>query len=124
MANTQRSRVSPQVLQADIEAFMALTAIPGYAPANPDFAFSSIAKLHENLQALLATEFHAQNTLAAARDAAQAAQWQFHDAILGVKNQVKAQYGENSDQLAALGLKKKSDRKAPTKSGKAAATED
>ena len=123
MANTQRSRVSPQVLQADIEAFMALTAIPGYAPANPDFAFSSIAKLHENLQALLATEFHAQNTLAAARDALLTAQRDFHEIILGAKNEARALFGPDSDQVASLGLKKKSERSKPKRVVKGVAEE-
>jgi hypothetical protein len=38
-----------------------------------------------------------------------------------VKDQVIAQYGPDSDQVVALGLKKKSDRKAPTRAGKPAA---
>jgi hypothetical protein len=46
-------------------------------------------------------------------------QWEFHDAILGVKNQVKAQYGADSDEVAALGLKKKSERRPPTRATKA-----
>jgi hypothetical protein len=33
--------------------------------------------------------------------------------MLGVKEQVIAQFGKNSDQLQALGLKKKSEYKAP-----------
>ena len=41
--------------------------------------------------------------------------------FLGVKDQVIAQYGPDSDQVAALGLKKKSNRKAPTRAGKPAA---
>jgi len=32
-----------------------------------------------------------------------------------VKTQVRAQYGEDSNELAALGLKKKSEKKSPTR---------
>ena len=41
--------------------------------------------------------------------------------MLGVKEQVIAQYGKNSDQVQALGLKKKSEYKAPKPKKKAAA---
>jgi len=51
----------------------------------------------------------------AARDAATAAEWDFHNTMLAVKEQVIAQFGKNSDQVQALGLKKKSEYKAPTR---------
>jgi hypothetical protein len=57
----------------------------------------------------------AQTALAAARDAAVATEWDFHNTILGVKNQVVAQFGESSDELLALGLKKKTERKPPVR---------
>ncbi len=60
-----------------------------------------------------ATEAQKQNEADAARDAATAAEWAFHNVILEGKNQVKAQYGENSDQYAGLGLTKKTERKSP-----------
>jgi hypothetical protein len=66
-------------------------------------------------------EIHAQNVAAAARDALVALQWNFHDLILGVKSQVKALYGPDSDEVAALGLKKKSERKARPRANRAAA---
>jgi len=34
---------------------------------------------------------------------------------LGVKTQVKAQFGDSSNELQALGLKKKSEHKSPSK---------
>lgn len=124
MASTKLTRIPTPVLQADNEAYVALKAIPDYQSVNPDYSLVTVARLHENVQATLEAELHAQNTLAAARDAALAAQRAFHEAILGVKNQVKALYGVDSDQLAALGLKKKSDRKAPAKGSKATAMQD
>jgi hypothetical protein len=51
----------------------------------------------------------------AKRAAANAAEWEFHNAILGAKTQVTAQFGDDSDELAALGLKKKSEYKSPTR---------
>jgi hypothetical protein len=59
-------------------------------------------------------ELAAQVALETARDAAAAAEWEFHNIMLGVKTQVMAQFGDSSDQVQALGLKKKSERKMPT----------
>ena len=43
-----------------------------------------------------------------------------HDVILGVKNEARALYGPSSDQVAALGLKKKSEQSKRTRVKKAA----
>ena len=51
---------------------------------------------------------------------AAAAEWEFHNAMLGVKEQAIAQYGKNSDQLQALDLKKKSEYKSPARKKAAA----
>jgi hypothetical protein len=58
-------------------------------------------------------EFAIQNALATARDSSTAAEWEFHNFMLAVKEQIIAQFGKNSDQLQALGLKKKSEYKKP-----------
>jgi hypothetical protein len=52
-------------------------------------------------------------SLRAARDALVARQWEFHNTILGTKDQVMAQFGPNSDEVQAVKLKKKSEYKAP-----------
>jgi hypothetical protein len=92
LAKNENVRIQTQVLEADEDAFLALKTIAGYQPANPAYAVN------------------AQNALAAARDAAVAVGWDFHNAMLGVKTQV-----------ASLGLKKKSERKAPARSSKVTA---
>ena len=48
----------------------------------------------------------------AARDDEVAAQWEFHNYMLGAKNQVKAQFGDSSNEIQSLGLKKKSEYKS------------
>lgn len=119
MATVLNTRIPPQTLQADIEAFVGLKAIPSYTPVNQAYSFDAVSQLHDALRKAQETEIHAQNALAAARDALSAIEREFHDAILGVKSQVKAQFGPDSDQVAVLGLKKKSDRRrTPTRAGK------
>jgi hypothetical protein len=39
--------------------------------------------------------------------------WDFHYAVLEAKSQVKAQFGADSNELQAVGLKKKSEYKSP-----------
>jgi hypothetical protein len=43
-----------------------------------------------------------------------AAEWAFHNAILGVKEQVRAQFGPDSNEVQALGLVKKSEKARPS----------
>ncbi len=50
----------------------------------------------------------------AAVDAARLAKWEFHNAVLAMKEVVRGQYGSDSDQAQAIGLKKKSNCKRPT----------
>ena len=112
MSSTQKSRMSSQQLQADIDAYLALKAINGYTPYDASYSLQAAATLHDQLRVAQEAELHAQNTLAATRDALIAPQWEFHNLILGVKNQAKALFGANSDEVAARGLEKKSERRS------------
>ena len=60
---------------------------------------------------------------AAARDNACAAEWAFHELLLVVKDQVRAQFGPSSNEWQSLGQKKKSEirRQASGKTTKPAA---
>jgi hypothetical protein len=51
--------------------------------------------------------------LATARDNAVTAEREFHNLMLGAKDQVTAQFGRDSNEVQALGLKKASERKPP-----------
>ncbi len=44
---------------------------------------------------------------------------EFHELVLGAKRQVIAQYGDDSDEITSLGMKKKSERRygRPRKAG-------
>ena len=120
MAKNQTVRVRPTVLQEDLDALTALQAIANYTPANTAYAKTALAAKLTAMKTAQDAEVNAQNALDAARDTANAAEWDFHNALLGAKDQVLAQYGKDSDQIQALGLKKKSERKAPVRKAKAA----
>ena len=118
MARNLNIRIQAQVLQADEDAFLALKVIADYKPANPAYNVEALAMKYQAMRAAEEAELHAQHALSAARDAAVIAQWEYHDLILGVKDQIVAQYGPDSDQLASLGLKKKSERRPPARLSK------
>jgi hypothetical protein len=115
MPKDQNKRITPPVLEADRNSFAALQGIGGYAPANPAYALAKIVAAREALQSAQAAEAQAAAALASARDNAVAAEWEFHNLILGAKDQVVAQFGRDSNEVQALGLKKASERKAPVR---------
>jgi hypothetical protein len=49
-----------------------------------------------------------------------AAEWALHNAVLGARTQVRAQYGDDSNELQAVGHKKRSDRKRPSRPARTA----
>lgn len=112
MANQTR-RMKPELIATDEDGFAALQAMTGYAPVNQAYAVASIASAHTALQSAWTAEAQAEAALAAARDNSVAAEWEFHNLILGAKDQVIAQFGRNSNEVQALKLKKASERKAP-----------
>lgn len=113
MTSNAITRIPPQQLEADIEAYLALKGLDAYTPHNPRHTLGAVGEALDHLRSLDEAVIHAQNGVAAARDAQQAGQRDFHALILGVKDEVRVLYGSDSDQLAALGLKKKSERKRP-----------
>ena len=119
MAKNQNVRLKPAQLQADMDANTAIDNLPAYTPANSAYTQAAVQAILNAMQSAQQAEVSLQNALATARDAAAAAEWNFHNAILGVKEQVIAQYGKSSDQVQALGLKKKTEYKAPKRKSKA-----
>jgi hypothetical protein len=113
MAKDKTRPVRPAQLAEDRDAFDALQAIENYAPANQAYTVASIQTLHDRIDEAQREATQAEAEAAARRAALKAAQWDFHDAMLGVKDQVTALFGPNSDELAALGMKKKSEYKSP-----------
>lgn len=88
-----------------------MQSMPDYTPANVSYSSAELIETYQAIEAALAAEINALNALKAARDAARKAEWNFHNAILGAKDQVIAQYGPDSNQVQAMGLKKKSERR-------------
>jgi len=111
MAKRGNKRLPKGVLQEDLYAYAALQAIANYNPANEDFSLANVTTVKTSMDGKQTTEVQQQAAADAARDGAVDVEWNFHDKILGSKDQVKAQFGPDSNEYQSLGLKKKSEYK-------------
>jgi DNA-binding NarL/FixJ family response regulator len=114
-------RLSPQTINQDVTSLHGLQTINTYNTTRAD---ASEANLQLTYQAMLTQQQTENEKLAlyrAAADAARLAEWEFHNAVLAMKEVVRGQYGSDSDQAQSVGLKKKSDRKRPTRKKSVAA---
>ncbi|MBD2411662.1 hypothetical protein H6H01_13090 [Nostoc calcicola FACHB-3891] len=112
--NTTR-RLRPQLISEDVSSWYGLQTVSTYETNRTD---ASGAKLQQAYQVMLAqqqAETEKQALYRAAADAARLAEWEFHNAVLAMKEVVRGQYGLDSDQAQAVGLKKKSDYKRPNR---------
>src|SRR4051794_28167452 len=105
MVNRLR-RFSPSEIAEDEETFAALKAITNYAPANPAYTLAAIVQAYEELQAARTAEVQADAAAKAASDNVVQKQTDFHELIIGTRDQVTAQFGRNSDQAQSIGRKK------------------
>lgn len=118
MARNQHRRLKPAIFQADENSFAALQAMQGYSPANPKYAVEALRAARDEVDQLRRAESEAFAASAVARTRAIAKEWEFHNLMLGAKEQVVAQFGLDSDELEALGRKKKSAYKPPGRKGR------
>jgi hypothetical protein len=114
----ETNRIKPGLIEADEASFAALKAIANYAPANPAYSVEAIEQAHKELQEARTAEAQAEAARNATRDTAAAKEWNFHNLVLGSKDQVVAQFGRNSNQVQSVGRKKSSEYKAPTRKSK------
>ena len=114
MAKDQTKRLQPSILKADKDAVAAIATLsPAYAPANTAYSLANLQTAQTSMTTAQATEVQKEADAMAARDTANTKEWAFHNAVLEAKRQVQAQYGSDSDQVQAIGLKKKSEYKKP-----------
>ncbi|MBG1264080.1 hypothetical protein [Nostoc commune] len=114
-------RLRPQLISEDVTSWHGLQTISTYNTTRAD---ADAAKLQQAYQAMLSSQQAETEKLTlyrAAADAARLAEWEFHNAVLAMKEVVRGQYGSDSDQAQAVGLKKKSERKRSSRKKSVAA---
>lgn len=115
LAQRSNTRLAPATLEADRDTLLALQGLTDYQPRNPAFSVATLTGLETTLTRSEQEELRLRIAYEAARDRVQKAAQAFHDATLGAKTEVIAQYGADSDEVQAIGLKRKSDRRRPTR---------
>jgi hypothetical protein len=110
-----QNRVPAATLQADKDTLSALEALTDYAPRNAKYTVSTATAARDRNDAARSRVIRAKAELAAALDEDRDSGIAFHDIITEAKDEVKVQYGANSDQYASLGRKKKNERKRPAR---------
>ena len=114
MATKDQSKsLDPKILSSDEQVLTALTQIPTYTAVNPVASLDNLTTLHANWIKCREAKAIAEAALLTANDNHSSAGWAFHNAILLVKAQVRAQFGSDSVELQSLGLKRTSERKRP-----------
>jgi len=107
-------RLTPPLLEGARQVAAAIQTLPDFT-GDANHSPKAMQALAAQVEAKRAAEVQAQNALDAARDDAAATEQDFYNRSLRVKELVVGQYGSDSNEAATVGLKKKSERKAPSR---------
>lgn len=122
MAQDQTKPLPAATLAEDEASFNALQQIPGYDPASSDISLAALTALHNEKDTAQVREDQLKASHATAHDERVRLQWEFHNHILRVKDQISAQYGKDSNEAQEVGRKKTTEYKRrsrkPAKPGK------
>jgi hypothetical protein len=113
-ANTNR-RLTPALLNQDVDSYNGLKTIDGYSTKRANATPEALQQAYQTMLAQQQAETEKLAMYRAASDAARLAEWEFHNAVLAMKEVVKGQFGSDSNEAQSVGLKKKSDRKRPVR---------
>ena len=115
-------RLTQNLLQQDIDSLNGLKAIPNYTTPRTQASLETLQQTYQTMLAQQQLETEKLALYRAATDAARLAEWEFHNSVLAMKEVVRGQYGSDSNEAQAIGLKKKSDRKRPVRQKVAASS--
>lgn len=112
IVDTSRRLPSRYILQ-DIESFEGAGAVPSYPTARPEATLEFLQAARQTMQAVQQQETELLTKAKAATDKARQAEWEFHNAVMAMKEAVRGHFGSDSDEAQAVGYKKKSEHKRP-----------
>lgn len=111
MRQIKNAKLPQAVLREDREIVAALETIGAYKGTLPELTFPEIKKMLNQLATAQADRVQAETKFQTVNDDTTGKEIEFHNLILRVKKQVVAQFGEDSNEAQAVGLKKSSERK-------------
>lgn len=106
-------RLPAKTISADVDSYNGLGTISNYIPTRSEATPTELKNAYETMLVKQQKETEANVLLKAAADAARQAEWDFHNAVLAMKESVRGQFGPDSDATQAIGYKKKSEYKRP-----------
>jgi len=124
MSDSRTRRLTPAKRQNDLDVLSSIADLKVYTPANALYTLALLNTSKDAMDKAQKAELKASNELDAARDLATAAEYAFHEKIHGGKNQVSAQFGDDSNEYQSLGLKKKSEYAKPKARAKTKKADD
>ncbi|MEH2121326.1 hypothetical protein [Nostoc sp.] len=108
-------RLPSQSISQDINSLHGLQTVSTYDTTRADASVANLLQAYQDMLMQQQAETEKLTLFRAATDAARLAEWEFHNAILAMKEVIRGQYGSDSDEAQAVGLKKKSERKRPSR---------
>jgi hypothetical protein len=109
------SRIPAPIIESDRAALRAISDMGDYAPMNAAYSTPALQELERACAEAQQDEIRSRRAADVARDRAVEAERRFHEALVGAKIQVVAQYGQDSSAVEAIGFKKKSERRRPSR---------
>ncbi len=104
-------RLSKTIAENNVVAFNKMRIIADYAPNKEQTSKEAVTLLFNQMLDAKRMEADAEVKWRAQRESAVDLEWRFHNAMLACKAYVVAQFGPDSNEVEALGLKKKSEYK-------------
>ena len=108
-------RLPSQSISQDITSLHGLQTVSTYDTTRADASVANLLQAYQDMLMQQQGETEKLTLYRAATDAARLAEWEFHNAVLAMKEVIRGQYGSDSDEAQAVGLKKKSERKRPNR---------
>ncbi|MEI1377324.1 hypothetical protein PQG02_11655 [Nostoc sp. UHCC 0926] len=108
-------RLPSQSISQDITSLHGLQTVSTYDTTRADASVANLLQAYQDMLMQQQAETEKLTLYRAATDAARLAEWEFHNAVLAMKEVIRGQYGSDSDEAQAVGLKKKSERKRPSR---------
>ena len=108
-------RLPSQSISQDITSLHGLQTVSNYDTTRADASVANLLQAYQDMLTQQQAETEKLTLYRAATDSARLAEWEFHNAVLAMKEVIRGQYGSDSDEAQAVGLKKKSERKRPSR---------
>ncbi len=115
LRDSKTRRLRPELLDDDKTALDALKTLTSYSPSNAEISLASLEAAYEAMTGNQTGETQAKIAYEAKRDTTVKSEHGFHDLMIRAYDAVKGQYGRDSAEVQAMGRKRVSEYKRPTR---------